>query len=102
VILKAMQAETEKSISVVLGSKAFGAYQEYGDGGFRGCGRRALSRRQAEGKDSNRNSARERRGLFVFQKMIRFARRFRFVWMKGRARWHGRNNDKRQFRRQRK
>jgi hypothetical protein len=32
VILKAMQAETEKSISVVLGSKAFGAYQKYGDG----------------------------------------------------------------------
>jgi hypothetical protein len=31
-ILKAMQAETEKSISTVLGSKAFGAYQKYGDG----------------------------------------------------------------------
>jgi hypothetical protein len=31
-ILRAMQAETEKSISAALGSKAFGAYQKYGDG----------------------------------------------------------------------
>jgi uncharacterized protein (DUF4415 family) len=27
-----MQGETEKSISLVLGSKVFGAYQKYGDG----------------------------------------------------------------------
>jgi len=31
-ILKAMQAETEKSIAAVLDSKAFAAYQKYGDG----------------------------------------------------------------------
>ena len=31
-ILEVMQGETEKSISVVLGSKVFGAYQKYGDG----------------------------------------------------------------------
>jgi uncharacterized protein (DUF4415 family) len=31
-ILEIMQDETEKSISAVLGSKVFGAYQKYGDG----------------------------------------------------------------------
>ena len=31
-ILKALQAETEKSIAVVFDSKAFAAYQKYGDG----------------------------------------------------------------------
>jgi len=31
-ILEVMQGETEKSISLVLGSKVFGAYQKYGDG----------------------------------------------------------------------